>query len=248
MASSDMISPEALNSEKNGNSTVIFAAIFLVLQAICVGLRYVSRWIAKIPWGLDDALIMTSSIMQIGLAASTIGERVLFLFFLKIINKYLCLRFIDSIVNGGLGYHLLYLKYNALDRLIRWQKDLFALEVIYLISINLPKFALLNLYYRIFIERKTRICIWILFGVMIAYTLILTPLIFSICNPIAAQWGPTITGAKCMNLDALQTYSALPNIITDIVMLILPLSVVWNLHASTRLKIGLSLTFLVGSL
>jgi hypothetical protein len=50
--------------ETDGNKALIFTAIFLVVQAICVVMRYVSRWISQLPWGLDDALIVTSFIMS----------------------------------------------------------------------------------------------------------------------------------------------------------------------------------------
>ncbi|KAI9640544.1 hypothetical protein NHQ30_010842 [Ciborinia camelliae] len=243
MSSSTEIPPLATNSESDGNQALIFTSVFLAIQTICVIARFVSRGISKAPWGLDDALIIVSFLMQIGLAVCTIGVPTIENPLANSNSGYT-----DSIVKGGLGHHLLWLEYNALDRLIRWQQDLFALEIIYLISINIPKIAILNLYYRIFIGVRTRIFIWVLGTILILYSVISTPILIFLCSPIRAYWDVRIKDAKCLNRDLFQTYSALPNIITDIAMLILPLPIIWKLQAPTRLKVGLSLTFLVAGL
>lgn len=48
--------------------------------------------------------------------------------------------------------------------------------------------------------------------------------------------------------EAFVRWSTLPNILTDVIMLILPLPSIWNLQLRTPLKIGLTITFLTGSL
>ncbi|KAJ6014791.1 hypothetical protein N7540_009382 [Penicillium herquei] len=45
------------------------------------------------------------------------------------------------------------------------------------------------------------------------------------CRPFAASWDPTIPGAKCLSLRACYTYGSVPNIVTDVVMLLLPMPV-----------------------
>ena len=68
------------------------------------------------------------------------------------------------------------------------------------------------------------------------------------CRPFAANWNPKLPGSHCIDNEAFFRYSSVPNIMTDIVMLVLPIRIVWNLHTTTRLKIGLTATFTVGSL
>ncbi|KAL2041445.1 hypothetical protein N7G274_005827 [Stereocaulon virgatum] len=41
-------------------------------------------------------------------------------------------------------------------------------------------------------------------------------------------------------------YISIPNLVTDVVILILPLHVVWHLHAGVAQKIGLTVTFMTG--
>ena len=55
-------------------------------------------------------------------------------------------------------------------------------------------------------------------------------------------------GANCVDKQALFRYSSLPNILSDVAMLVIPMPTVWALHTSTRLKIGLTIAFAVGSL
>jgi hypothetical protein len=43
-------------------------------------------------------------------------------------------------------------------------------------------------------------------------------------------------------------YGSIPNLVTDVVVLILPLPLVWGLHVSSKEKIGLLVTFLLGSM
>lgn len=64
--------------------------------------------------------------------------------------------------------------------------------------------------------------------------------------PLDANGAPVVRHG--IDNEALSIWGSLPNIVTDVAMLILPMRVVWNLHLATRLKVGLAITFLVGSL
>ena len=123
-----------------------------------------------------------------------------------------------------------------------------AISILYFGSINIPKLAILALYRRLFPQKGIRIVIHTLMGILIAQTIAIVVAAFVACIPFAANWDPTLPGAVCINKEALFIWSSFPNILTDIVMLVLPIRIVWNLHITTRLKIGLTLTFMVGSL
>lgn len=129
-----------------------------------------------------------------------------------------------------------------------WGKYLVAISILYFGSVNIPKIAILALYHRLFPNKKIRLVVWIIFGVLVGLTIstVITGLVS--CRPFEANWNPELPGARCINKEAFFRYGSIPNILTDIVMLILPVKIVWNLHTSTRLKIGLTVTFLVGSL
>lgn len=67
------------------------------------------------------------------------------------------------------------------------------------------------------------------------------------CAPIARAWDTRIPGT-CINLKASFIGNAVPNIITDILILSLPVRVVWGLHASITHRLSVIGIFLLGSL
>lgn len=57
------------------------------------------------------------------------------------------------------------------------------------------------------------------------------------CRPFALNWDASIPGT-CIDRNAFYIWTSIPNIATDIAILILPMRVVWNLHASMRTKVS----------
>jgi hypothetical protein len=65
--------------------------------------------------------------------------------------------------------------------------------------------------------------------------------------PIAYAWDKTIEGGKCFDFRAFATSSSVPNIVTDVAVLFLPIRTVTELRISIGRKAGLMLIFLTGS-
>ena len=127
-------------------------------------------------------------------------------------------------------------------------KYLVAISILYFGSVNIPKIAILALYHRLFPNKSIRLGVRMILGVLVGLTISTVITGLSSCRPFAANWNPELPGAYCINKEAFFRYGSIPNILTDIAMLVLPLRIVWNLHTSTRLKIGLIATFTAGSL
>lgn len=70
--------------------------------------------------------------------------------------------------------------------------------------------------------------------------------IFS-CRPIEKFWNLFISGS-CYDINTLLKTMALFNIISDVVILILPISSIWNLQVSSKQKIGIWIVFGTGVL
>lgn len=149
---------------------------------------------------------------------------------------------------SGVGYHRSYLKTTNPELIISERKYRVASAYLYVINANLPKISILLLYRRIFAPTVLRVIstatIWILSLVIIAKIL----LVSFVCRPFAANWNQNIPGAECLNMQAVSSWSTLPNIITDVGMLLLPVPVVWSLHTKLQTKIQLTFTFALGSL
>lgn len=62
------------------------------------------------------------------------------------------------------------------------------------------------------------------------------------------NWDVTVTGGSCINRPGLYIATAVANIVSDLVLFVLPIPMVIGLQIPLKQKIGLSLIFAVGSL
>ena len=135
-----------------------------------------------------------------------------------------------------------------IDDYITQQKMMYSAGVLYPIACALPKLAICVLYLRLFQIRKS--IRYVTYGtiVFIIVNMIawLVPSIV-VCLPIHAFWSSS-GGGRCINTNTLGTWISLPHIISDIVILIIPLPVIWRAQMSLGRKIGLFITFLSGSM
>ena len=67
------------------------------------------------------------------------------------------------------------------------------------------------------------------------------------CRPIQKQWNPMIEG-KCLDSIKLFYVTAGLNVFFDVAILASPMPLVWRLNATLKLKLGLSLIFVLGGL
>ena len=149
---------------------------------------------------------------------------------------------------GGVGRHFDALEQVDPGRIVIYWKYLLEVSVYYFATVAIPKLAILALYLRLFTPRPYRRVVYALFAIVII-TGIVTPITaLNLCHPFAYNWDRTIPGGHCVNENAFYRWGSMPNIVTDIVMLILPMPIVWRLHISTRLKVGLTIAFATGSL
>lgn len=66
------------------------------------------------------------------------------------------------------------------------------------------------------------------------------------CDPIAASWDITITDAHCHSLKKIYLGGSLPNIISDVILIAMPLPYVWSLHAPLSQRLLLASLFMLG--
>ncbi|KAF2840510.1 hypothetical protein M501DRAFT_901202, partial [Patellaria atrata CBS 101060] len=122
-------------------------------------------------------------------------------------------------------------------------------ELCYLFSTTLPKLSVLVFYLRIFFEDKVRRAIYLVMGIVSLAFIINLILVFTACIPLAYRWDKCIEGGRCfVKATTAYTATSLPNIITDIDVLLLPLPTLLKLQISMAKKIGLIVTFILSSL
>lgn len=68
-----------------------------------------------------------------------------------------------------------------------------------------------------------------------------------ICKPYQRTWDKTIPGT-CIKRTDLDVSSSILNLVSHLLVLILPHSVIWKLNMKWRTKLGISLVFAIGLL
>jgi hypothetical protein len=123
------------------------------------------------------------------------------------------------------GHHVAYLEEHDPAKLLAWGKYLLAIATLYFADINLPKLAILILYKRLFPMRTVQLLVYILAGILISASLANTIVSLAACDPFEANYNPTFPGGKCIDKEKFFVWTSIPNIFTDVVMLILPLPI-----------------------
>ncbi|KAF2804406.1 uncharacterized protein BDZ99DRAFT_575408 [Mytilinidion resinicola] len=214
-------------SENIGHRVMNLAIAFLVLQSVFVVLFYISRYLNKMLNGWECWLFMPLA---------------------YIFCTALCICGVLAVKIGGEGRHIaavLLEDPNIVTNRIKIDK---AVEYIDLAAITSAKLAILCLYIRILsLWRSYRIAIY-LTGTIIVLTWIAAILLSTtICHPYSYQWDPTIEGGHCGDMIRAYQFICVPNILTDFIMLLIPLPAVYKLHVQLPAKIGIFATFLTGS-
>ncbi|EEA19213.1 integral membrane protein (Pth11), putative [Talaromyces marneffei ATCC 18224] len=103
----------------------------------------------------------------------------------------------------------------------------------------MTKFSILLMYLRLNPAQYFRYTIYVLMFIITGYTLATTLATAGGCNPTNTDKTP------CIN--DLAMWQAILNIVTDFLMLLLPVPLVWRLQAPLTQKLGLTLIFAIGS-
>jgi hypothetical protein len=100
---------------------------------------------------------------------------------------------------------------------------------------------------RVFVGNKIRLACWIVLSIVIAY--FIQGIITAIwtCVPISAFWNLNEEG-KCINKKFLWFFNASFNILTDLMIITLPMPALSSLRLPLRQKIGLMVVFALGGL
>ncbi|KAF9253147.1 hypothetical protein DTO013E5_465 [Penicillium roqueforti] len=210
----------------NGNSIVGATAAIAAVQVVFVAGRFYTRFMQRMKIGIDDYLILLA-------LATSLAESVLFIVLAKI---------------GVVGYHFDYV-YRMPDKVALTRKCILAFEVLdYPLNITMAKMALLCFYLRIFTTRKFQILVYIVGSLVLAVGVSVLLENFLQCRPFAYMWNRSIPGGSC--IDPVDAYRILApfNVLTGVLILVMPIPTVWKLHTSRKQKLALTGVFLLGGL
>lgn len=129
--------------------------------------------------------------------------------------------------------------------IIDFLKYVFPAQILYVVALAFIKGSILAFYWRIFaikarlplIIGATIVAAW---GIGVSLSLVFT------CNPVQAQWDLTLTNAVCVSRRAVYLGASVPNVVTDVLLLGLPIPYVWALNAPIFQRIVLVGMFSLG--
>ncbi|KAF7884388.1 uncharacterized protein EAF02_004724 [Botrytis sinoallii] len=127
----------------------------------------------------------------------------------------------------------------------------FGLTISYSAALLFAKTAILIEWVQIFSPHRTHAFFYwtsylmILLNVLLYVSSIISSAIT--CLPHESIWQPWVKG-KCIDRKALGVFTAIFNVIMDLLILLLPQRVIWTLQMTMARKIGISLVFSVGIL
>jgi hypothetical protein len=124
---------------------------------------------------------------------------------------------------------------------------LYAFEPVYITAVAVIKFSVLLMYNRIFPVRYIRIGSYILGGITLSWLISVDLVAIFQGTPIGKAWNKLLPG-HCIDLKAALIGNGVPNFVTDICILALPVRCIWNLQAGMWQRISIIAVFLSGSL
>ncbi|MCJ1464632.1 hypothetical protein MMC07_003245 [Pseudocyphellaria aurata] len=202
-----------------------------VLSSVVPGILLILRMYTKI-WivrkvDLTDYLIVTAFLM--------------FMVFLACARKCFA---------EGAGVHQWNLPMHNFISMYYW---FYIAQILYAPTLFPVKTALLLQYIRLFAPtRSFNRFLWYTATSTIAITAIYytisTFVTTFLCSPREAYWNPLLSQDKCLNNGLLVIITRIYNIISDIIILLLPVRAVWKLRIPIKRKAGIVLLFAIGML
>lgn len=205
----------------------IFVGVFTAFEIAAVALRFYSRTLTVRSFGADDWLVAASLVGQIIAGAVAIA----------------------AVEQDAMGHHIGYLAATNPGAMTLLYKYLFAISMWYCATISLSKLAICIMYRRLFPQHAVSIVLCITAGILVCAPIATLITGFAACTPFSANWAPPeVQASKCINKEALFAWGTFPHIVTDVILLIVPLPVIWRLRIKTKFKAALTVTFLIGSM
>ncbi|KAH8691694.1 hypothetical protein GQ44DRAFT_695530 [Phaeosphaeriaceae sp. PMI808] len=220
--------PQEYLAEDRGQDLFRVSVAFIVLETFFIILFLIARVMNKTAKSVEVMYLMPAGYVFC-VSVATVG--------------------ILMVMNGGAGRHIEYLLLTDPNVIIYRTKLDKVLEYTYLTSVLFPKLSIVCLYLRIFSDsgRFYRFTAYTTAGIITATWVAGIFLASFICVPFAYYWDRQIPGGKCGNQMLAYRVISIPNAVTDLILLILPLPVLYTLHVKLPVKIGIFLTFLTGS-
>ncbi|CEJ60849.1 hypothetical protein PMG11_09405 [Penicillium brasilianum] len=204
----------------------VLVAVGLTLSTACLAMRLYTKSLILRKFWWDDVCLIFAWTLSIGTQAT-------------ILHGY---------TFGGIGRHFNELSPETVDTLL---KVILAAAVIYIPCLAFAKLSLLMLYYSILNTSQEWVySIYIIAFVISGYSLALALALIFACNPIQKGWDISIPPGvgSCINRPGVYLATAVSNTLSDVILILIPIRVVWGLQMRLIQKLGVVAMFCIGCL
>ena len=146
----------------------------------------------------------------------------------------------------GFGSHIWSLKDGALLHILRL---FYVSEIVYVVVLALIKVSIVTMYLRIFWAYRPFYiaCYAVLTFILLSSSIITILTIFS-CQPVQYFWDRDIAGGSCLDITALAYANSGLAVLHDLIIIILPIFMLWNLQMSRKKKVFIGVMFALGGI
>ncbi|KAK1637317.1 integral membrane protein [Colletotrichum phormii] len=145
---------------------------------------------------------------------------------------------------GGTGHHYLTLQPYHVERM---SKAAYGVQTLFAICLGF-KIGITLMLQRVFFVRSFKIAARITAGLCVCWMLFTILIGIFICQPVAMNWNPTTPGGKCGDQNAAFAAVGYFALATDLIILVLPIPMVYNLQLRWPHKVALYIIFGAGAL
>lgn len=122
-----------------------------------------------------------------------------------------------------------------------------AYDCLYSITVAMVKTSILLMYSRMFPTRGFRLVALALGTIIAAWALSMVCVSVFQCSPVAKAWNTSIPGT-CINLRASFMGNGIPNIVTNMIILSLPVRAAWRIQTTPTLRQSIIGLYILGCL
>lgn len=157
---------------------------------------------------------------------------------------------ITGVIQAGIGYG--HVQDIAIDPnygpepITKLSKLIIPLQFLWVLSLSCTKISILFLYLRIFPVRWLIISSYTTMSIIVAWAIATILAGCLICRPFAFNWDKAIPGGYCGNQVSSFTATGVINLVTDVAVLVLPMSSLYKLQMALYKKITLITVFGLG--
>ncbi|KAI1342702.1 hypothetical protein F5Y15DRAFT_312660 [Xylariaceae sp. FL0016] len=219
--------PPGYLEENRGDSVIAAATVILIFTTVLFGLRLYARSLTNAKRGWDDHLLIPAYVFLLGLLSCLYAD-------------------VDQ---AGLGQHGAAVMAEDPKKINKFLMLLYILDWFYVPSNMLSRVSVVVLYLRIFTDKWARAACWFVMAFLIANCLATIIAAQLECTPLAYTWDKSLPGGgTCFNQMLWYQLTNFPNIIGDVMIMLLPIRTVWGLKASLARKAGIATVCLTGSI